>query len=495
MRCSSSILLTGLSASLLCAVTPSLPTQESGNAEDGERSVLFWLIDTCRADRLSVYGYERPTTPFLERLSAEGVTFERCYSQAPWTKPSMSSIMTSLYPTRHGSTDMFRPLPDSFTTFPERLREAGWHTVGFSANPMFGTFTNLKQGFAEFKDSWEMIGGNSPMDYASGSAATIAGHATKWLDANDRWPFLLYMHSMDPHEWYAPADEFNKWADPEVDAAFRKNWDLLMDTHENVVNTCTRKTFEEAGVEIEPFVGHASNLYDADILANDTAIESFLERLGGDEFIVIVTADHGTEFFDHGATSLGHSLYEEMIHVPLVIWAPGLLPSGLRFSEPVRSVDIYPTLFELLDKDIPEDLAGSSLVPWIREKKATEPRIVFSDNVEERSAELVGQEPSAETTNGDSYAVIAWPWKLILNEKPRLGLVVPRHELFNLVQDPLEKKNLAGAQPGLVRALENKLLAHIAEGGAVPVPKGEALGEVDPKALEALRALGYVGDD
>ena len=469
--------------------------QEPEGRPASERSVLFWLIDTCRADRTSLNAYERETTPFLERLGAEGVTFERCYAQAPWTKPSMTSILTSLYPSRHGSTDMFRPFPDSFTTFPELLREAGWHTVGFSANPMFGNFTNLGQGFAEFTDSWEIIGVASPMDYASGSAAKIARRAGRWFDANERWPFFLYMHSMDPHEWYAPAAEFNKWADPEREAAFREDWDTLMAVHENIVNTCVRRTFEEAGVEIAPFVEHASNLYDADVLANDAAIESFLERVNGEDYIVIVTGDHGTEFFDHGATSLGHSLYEEMIHVPLVIWAPGILPEGARFAEPVRSIDIYPTLFELLGLEVPEGLAGRSLMPWIRAGEATEARVVYSDNVEERSAELFGQEGDEDVTNGESYAVIRWPWKLILNHKPRLGLVVPRHELFHLERDPRERQNVAGSNPDLVRELERELLAHVAEGGAVEVPRGEVLEEVDEATLEALRALGYVGDD
>jgi arylsulfatase A-like enzyme len=457
--------------------------------------VLFWLIDTCRADHTSLHGHERRTTPFLERLGAEGVVFERCYSQAPWTKPSMSSILTSQHPSRHGSTQMFQPLSDEFLTLPEVLRAAGWHTVGFSANPVMGSFTNLHQGFERFRDSWTMIQGDSPMDYASGSAAKIVPHALEWLEGNERWPFFLYMHSLDPHEWYAPAPEFKaKFADPAKEAGFRADWDALMEEHEDIVNTCTRETFEAAGVEIGPFIDYAQRLYDAEVLANDAAIESLWEVLAAERVIVVVTADHGTEFLEHGATSLGHSLYDEMIRVPLVLWAPGLLPAGLRFDQPVRSVDVYPTLLELLGVEVPAGLAGQSLVPWIRAGRPTEARRVFADNVEERTLEQFGRPARSTGSNGESFAIVRWPWKLILHQKPRLRMTLPRHELFHLEDDPREARNLAEARPELVLELERELLAHVAAGGAVEVPSLPAA-ELDPEARKALEALGYLGGD
>jgi arylsulfatase A-like enzyme len=484
-----------LLASQLLARTAVQAQEPAPKPEAARPSVLFWLIDTCRADHLSLYGHERATTPFLERLGQEGVVFERCYSQAPWTKPSMSSILTSQYPSRHGSTQLLQPLLDSFVTLPEVLGAAGWTTAGFSANPVMGSFTNLDQGFASFRDSWTMIQGESPMDYASGSAAKIVPHAFEWLAKNERRPFFLYMHSLDPHEWYAPAEEFKaKFADPAGEPQFRADWDKLMAAHEDIVNTCTQKTFETAGVEVGPFIDYAERLYDADILANDSAIEPLFERLRAENVLVIVTADHGTEFFEHGATSLGHSLYDEMIHVPLVFWAPGRLPAGLRLREPVRSVDIYPTLLELLGVAVPPDLAGASLVPWIRAGKAAEARTVFADNVEERTTEQFGGSPRSTGTNGESFAVIRWPWKLILHQKARLGLTLPRHELFHLERDPQETKNEAAAQPELVQALEDLILAHVDEGGAAELPLPPEA-ELDPEARKALEGLGYLGDD
>ena len=110
-----------------------------------ERNVLFYLIDTCRADMLSLYGHERPTTPFLEELASRGVTFERCYSQAPWTKPSLASILTSLPPSATGIVGMFERLDGSYTLLPEVLRESGYYTAGFSANPLMGRLSNYNQ--------------------------------------------------------------------------------------------------------------------------------------------------------------------------------------------------------------------------------------------------------------------------------------------------------------------------------------------------------------
>ncbi len=461
-------------------------------APDQRRSVLFWLIDTCRADHLSVYGHGRRTTPFLERLAAEGVAFESCYSQAPWTKPAMASILTSQYPSVHGSTQLFSMLNSDFVTFPELLRAAGWYTAGFSANPIMGRFSNYNQGFHRFAEAPYMIEGASPMDYASGSAAKIVPHAVKWLESNERHPFFLYMHSLDPHEWYNPAPEFKeKFADPAFEEQYRKDWDKLMKLHEQIVNTCTQETFDQAGVEVGPFIDYGMKLYDADILANDDAIEKLFEHLGeeghGERMIVVVTADHGVEFFEHGATSLGHSLYNEMIHVPLIFWAPDLLPAGLRFSEPVRSVDIFPTLLDLLGLEIPPGLMGQSLLPWIRDGKATEAREVYSENIEELLS--IMNEQTRKYTNGMSVSLIRMPWKLILNLKPRLSLPQPRHELYHIESDPKETTNVADQHPEIVKELEQAILARFKDRAQEPAARPE---QVDPEILEALRALGYI---
>lgn len=176
------------------------------------------------------------------------------------------------------------------------------------------------------------------------------------------------------------------------------------------------------------------------------------------------------------------------------LWAPGRLPAGLRLREPVRSVDIYPTLLELLGVTPPQDLAGESLVPWIRAGKATQSRTVFADNIEERTSEQFGGGQHSTGSNGESFAVIRWPWKLILHRKARLGLTLPRHELFHLECDPAEKKNEAAAEPELVKELEDLILAHVDEGGAAELPLPPEA-ELDPEARKALEGLGYLGDD
>ena len=483
---------------LLLAAPVAASAASQGPATPEERSILFWLIDTCRADRLSAYGHERETTPFLERIAREGVVFESCFSQAPWTKPSMSAILTSHYPSRTGMTRLYAVLDRGFETMPQRLQKAGWYTVGFSANPIMGSFSSYERGFDHFVESWEMVHGTTPMDFASGSAAAITTHAVQWLAQAKERPFFLYMHSLDPHEWYDPAPEYKeKFADPAREELFRLEWDALMEAHRQMVNTCTAETFAAADVEPGPFLEYARALYDADILANDSAMERLWEHLGDPEFrdrmIVIVTGDHGTEFLDHGATSLGHSLYREMIHVPLVLWAPGLLPEGLRFSEPVRSIDIYPTLLELLELEAPPGLRGESLMPWIRARRATDERTVYSHNFEEPFFTAMGLESAS---NGMSYSVLEWPWKLIVNVKPRLGMRMPRFELYHVDRDPTERQNVAVDHPELVERLRKRLEAHL-DANPPFSSTTEQLdpSKVDPATLEALEALGYVDSD
>src|SRR5262249_13337447 len=156
------------------------------------------------------------------------------------------------------------------------------------------------------------------------------------------------------HEEYAPSPEYLKqFADPAFEPEYRRQWKALLDVHANkVANHCTLPEFEKAGVAVQPFIEYGRSLYDADIRANADEIGAMVDALRDkaalDDSIVIVTADHGEEFMEHGGTSHAFMLWNELIHVPLLFIAPGLLPEGLVVKEPVQSIDIYPTLLDLL---------------------------------------------------------------------------------------------------------------------------------------------------
>ncbi len=311
-------------------------------------NILFYLIDTCRADSLSPYGYERETSPFLERLAEEGVTFESCISQAAWTKPSMGAILTSKYPSATGVYTIWERLHNDHVTFPEVLEDGGYYTSGFSANPIMGAMSNYRQGFRRFQEA-ATINGADPIERASGSSILLNEKVFPWLEGNQNYPMFLYVHSVDPHEEYRPAAAYLKaFADPLKEEEYREQRKKLLGVVQSPAGNAdlnrTQVHFEQAGIEAGPFIDYSKRLYDANILCNDDQIEALFNKLDGlgllENLLIIVTADHGEEFFEHGGTSHGFSLYHELLSVPLILWWPARLPGGVRIAEVVQSIDI-----------------------------------------------------------------------------------------------------------------------------------------------------------
>ncbi len=460
-----------------------------------QRSVLFYLIDTCRADHLSVNGYERPTTPYLEELAARGTRFSHCFSQAPWTKPSMSAILTSCYPTVTGMTDLMAQLDNAFVTLPESFRDAGWHTVGFSANPIMGRFSNYNQGFRQFTDATSIIPNGDPIGFASGSARRLNDKVLPWIEANDRWPFFLYVHSVDPHENYEPAQKYlEMFADPAGEKQYRSWWNALSARKgAQAANRCTPTSFELAGVPVDPFIKYGIDLYNADIRANDDEIALLVDKLESnhalDDMIVVVTSDHGEEFMEHGSTSHAFSVWNELLHVPLLIIAPGLVPEGLVIESPVQSIDLYPTLLDLAGIAAPEGLQGRSMRPLL-EGQELEARPIFSENHTAAGGEAM--------PFGRMLSVIEGPWKLILNLESSAGLPRPRRELYRIDRDFGEREELAEANAEIADRLETTVLTWWARNRArrekvdVKSLTLDQLKEADPATLEQLRKLGYV---
>jgi arylsulfatase A-like enzyme len=480
--------------------TPPAAAQSSGaklQPQPRPRSVLLYVIDTCRADHLSVDGYGRPTTPNLEKLAALGVRFENCFSQAPWTKPSVGSILTSCYPSVTGMHRISDQLDNRFETLPEAMRHAGYTAVGFSANPLVGRMSNYAQGFHRFTEATSVIPKGDPIHFASGSAKALNGLVLPWVAQNQAWPFFLYVQSIDPHEEYAPAPEYLKqFADPAFEPEYRREWQKLLDVKPTKVgNHCTKEHFEQAGVAIGPFEEYGKRLYDADIRANDDEIGRLVaalrERGQLDDMVVVVTSDHGEEFMEHGGTSHGYTLWNELIHVPLIVVAPGLLPEGLVVKEPVQSIDIYPTLLDLLKVAAPEGLQGESVVPLLHGEPG-EGHLLFAENHESPGAEQIF------FAMGSTLSVMRGPWKLILNLKSPSNRPRPRRELYRLDRDFAEQVDLAEKETAVADELEKLLLAHWAadcarhEGVAVKSLSIEELQESDPETLERLRKLGYV---
>ncbi len=404
----------------------------------GAPNVLLITIDTLRADRLGFMGDPRPTSPALDAFAAGAVVFEDAQASSSWTLPAMASVMTGESPAAHRCETLGSVLDDGFTTLAERLLGAGWDTACVVSHLFVTSRYGLQQGFVHTDDAYAYPEVDPAINVTS---QVISDNGIRFLDQTasspDQRPWFLWLHYFDPHEQYVDhpgiSDELKLAGD-------------------------------------DP----ASDLYDGEIRYTDLHVGRVLERLAqlglAEHTVVVVTADHGDEFHEHGATGHGHTLFSELLHVPFAIRAPGIAPR--RVSALARQIDVVPTVLALAGLAPDAGLPGRSLVPLMRGEPADE----------------VGA--LSELHNG-AYQLDAWRkgrFKLIRGA----GDAPPR--LYDVVADPLERVDVAAQHPDVVRALGAELDAEKererARGAALGAGGGIAL---TPGVEQDLHALGYGG--
>lgn len=457
---------------------------------DPPRGVILIVADTLRRDHLDPWGYERSTAPVLSSLASEGTILADNISQGTWTKVSISSILSSLYPSTHGIYDIPHRLPASVTTLAEAFREAGYATLHTSSVTFSGRNSNLQQGVEVLHERFSV---DDLGDYRSKTARAYVDRLLPWLDTHRDQPFFVFLHVFDPHSPFRPFDPYDRrWlSDAEV-----SDHELSLAKVEKVVDIFhglpTAEELEKAGgVDAEAFVKAEKAWYDGSIRAMDAEIRRVVEKLEEldllDDTLIAFVSDHGEEFLEHGRHWHGHSVYGEMINVPMMLRWPGVVPAGLVVESTTQSIDLMPTILELARLPVPEEAQGRSLVPLMadgadghRSGAASEP--VFSER----------REPPGEADEGspDAYAVIHEGWKLIWNVEVRDER--PEFELFDHAADPLDLENLAEAHPDRVASLR-KLIEEWREEAESARVSDEGLAEsLSPEELEQLRALGYV---
>jgi len=418
-------------------------------------NVLVLLVDTLRADRLGCYGGVPSPSPTLDALAARGALFEQNVSHAPWTMPSTASILTGLYPTTHGVLgDRGQTLRDDLVTLAEAAEEHGITTVAVSTNPLVSHGTNFSQGFETFVElDIETGREGGEVVKTPASAAAVNDVFLRWLGANRAHRFLAYLHYMDPHHPYTPPPHLRPPAlpgiRPRVAAGRLDPWQAAMRAP---------VPFQLPALELE----HVRCLYDAEIRAWDEQLGALLRALDARSTVVVVTADHGEAFQEHGRLQHGFHLYDELLRVPLVIAGPGI-PAG-RVGVQTMGVDIFPTVAALLGVPVPAGLPGRNVLVAGAERPAF-------------SMTLGGRLPDGR--GGEIVSVRTPRTKLIW--APTLG----HYQLFDLVHDPGEREDRWGdgaAAPALAR-----LLAEWRD--AAPAPAAATGG---PEFEERLRALGYL---
>ena len=419
-------------------------------------NIVLLTIDTLRADHVSSYGYGRNTTPFIDSLASNGVRFERAYATSSWTVPSVASMVTGLHPGQHGVTRGVvvdsnvvaqRALPLAAKTLAERLSVAGYSTFGITANGHLATELGFHRGF----DLYECLG------FATAGRVKRRVRQLAPIVRRETAPLFVWIHLFDPH---APYRAREPW--------LTEFWPVGLPRHPKLETLGVVGAGGEFVFDDEKR-GYLEALYDGEIRHTDRAVEEIARMLGGlDDAIWVIGSDHGEELGDHGGYGHGRTLYEETIRVPLMVRAPGIADAGRVVDQAVSLIDLMPTLMELAGIDPDLGLPGRSLVPLLHGS-------VFEDS------------PAfADLTQGaHQRAVLSESFKLIDD-----GIRHPR--LFDLVDDPRERHDLAFDDPAHAFGLYTMLAAHAEATSVVARPlQSRAMGDDE---IARLRALGYVTD-
>ena len=288
-------------------------------------NIVIYLVDTLRADHLGVYGYGRDTSPVLDRWAQGGVVFEQAYAPSSWTKPSMVSLFSGLDPISHGVEDRLDVIPENVQLLAERLKGLGYSTFGAVTNPNVLPQWGFGRGFDEYADL-DSNGHGTPADKVSDYVAQ------KIEELSQNQPFLLYLHVIDPHFPYQPP--------PPYDTRFPRSRAVP--------------------------VNMSMSQYDGEVAFVDSQFGRLLDLLGehglDDDTLTIFAADHGEEFWEHGALGHGGTLFEEVVRVPLVIRFPQGRHAGTRVDTRVTLSDLFPTMLGLLGESLPSRLDRKSVV-------------------------------------------------------------------------------------------------------------------------------------
>jgi len=324
-------------------------------------NVIVILEDALRADHVSGYGYRRKTTPFKDRLFSQGALFRHAFSQAPETRPSVTSMMTSLYPTATGVWSTSDTLGRKYLTLAEILRHQGFVTGSFIQNDHAGPYSGLHEGFGRLRDA-----GSLGFDRTAG---LFGQELDAWISANRDRNFFLYLHLINPHGIYDPPAPFDAWyREKPVDGPALDRFVMA----------------DPDWVKI-PTPGGRIRLYDGEILENDHYLERFvrgLENLGLLEHTLLVfIADHGEHLGKYGLWGHRPPGYLRVLNVPMVMVFPGVIPAGRSVTETVQLLDLMPTILDLAG--IPRDglmLQGDSLLPLLGGRpQRRKDRIVYSE--------------------------------------------------------------------------------------------------------------------
>ena len=454
---------TALLVAMSCGGKPEAPSGLDlvGNAA----SVILVVVDTLRADHLGLYGYERSTSPTLDLWAKQGRVFDRAFAPSPWTLPSFGSLYTGRWPlvqqagradvfNRSGQTGFLGPIAD-LPILAETLRAVGFRTLAVVNNGFLAPTFGMARGF----DIYDFEPGTA--DGVHRSATVVVQRALELVDDVNGQPFFLVVHLLEPHLFYnAPPPFRNSFS-----ASIRSDFTLPI---ADLVGL--RNGSRDIAPQDRAFVTAA---YDEEIAYVDEQLGVLRDGLAArgllETSMIVLTSDHGEELFDHGGFEHGHAMWQELLHVPLVVWAPGVEPG--RETAPVSLVDVAPTVLDSLGIAPPTPFDGISLWPNLTAVEPLPQRPLFAEGV------LYG---------APQTAVVNWPHKIIVNHQDGLT------DVFDLARDPRERSRRARnasdpPHPLIADLCRHQRLAH--DMGRATDRAPAAPGR---EVLERLRSLGYL---
>ena len=401
-------------------------------------NLLLITLDTTRADRLSSYGYGLPLTPHLDRLARDGARFRSCTTPSAFTQPSHASLLTGTYPTYHGvRINGQAALSATAETLAEALAARGYRRGAFVGAFVLDGRWGFDQGFERYDDEFDLAAARQ-IDLAGVQrpANAVVDSALGWLESVGDEAFFAWLHLYDAHAPYAPP---------------------------------------------EPYASRhggrgPAGLYDGEIAFADSEVGRLLDWLrarGLDErTVVAVVGDHGEALGGHGELSHGYFLYDETLAVPLILRLPGRLAAGGEIAQPVRTIDLFPTLLELAGAPLPSAAQGRSLSALVEGRPWSEPAPAYSESM-------------------SPYLQYGWSPMFSLRDGRWKYIDAPQPELYDLEADPGETANVADRERPVVREMR-RALEEIHSRSSAGAPKADEA-NLDAETLARLAALGYVG--
>ncbi|MGB7643110.1 MAG: sulfatase-like hydrolase/transferase [Terriglobales bacterium] len=411
-------------------------------------NILLITLDTTRADRMGFLGSDRGLTPNLDALAQQSAVFTRAYSQAPLTPPSHASILTGTYPQFHRVLNLDAGLPKDVPYGPEILHAHGYQTGAFVGSmildPETPSAAGFNRGFDHYDANFHLFRlGESRYTSVQRRGSEVVAHALAWLSKHPKGPFFVWVHLYDAHDPYDPPEPFK-----------------------------TR---------------YAAQPYDGGIAYEDSVVGKLLSELKArglyDNTAIAITADHGESLGAHGEDTHGIFLYDETIHVPLLIKLPHEKTEA-RIDDVVELIDILPTFLQAVKIEAPAEVQGRSLLGLIQEDSA-------------KPDSATADAPPQSWRNRPAYAQADYPlvygWSAIqsLRAGKYLFVQAPRRELYDQNADPAEEHNLAPASPATADTLASQL--HTLREKTTNHAEAPAPAPMDPQAMEKLSALGYMG--